>query len=540
MTGQPDQPTQPPPDLPPEDQSPPLPPGPPLPPDPDSAGWQRLDARMMLVDPVRTIGRVALPALVGLVGVSTSRDGDLPPTMLPLILAIAVAVGLVPWLTTWYRIGDAQLQVRRGLMNRTLLTAPLDRVRSVDLEAPLLHRLLGVTRVRIGTGVDDTRIELEALSVADADKLRRFLLARSEVAAGLAGGDRPTGDGAGPATPGVPGERPGQEGVPAPVELARIDWSWLRFAPFSLSRLVIVAGALGILAEFRESLPFLRGDWAESTGERVLAFSPWLVLLAAVAAVLLAWLLVSGLGYVVQWWDLRLVRERGTLRLTHGLFTARSTTVEDARVRGVELSETVLLQLVGGAELVTLATGVGSGGVTRVLPPSPRAVDVRVGEAVLGTSGALTVPLVTHGPAARRRCHFRAQQATLWLTGGVLAAALALDLPWWLPVVVLVAFAGVGVALAERSYHHLGHRLTVDHLVAGQPSARRVRTVLDRGGIIGWVVRETWLQRRRGLATLVATTAAGAERVVVVDVPVGTATAVARAATPGLLDEFLV
>ena len=39
--------------------------------------------------------------------------------------------------------------------------------------------------------------------------------------------------------------------------LARIDWSWLRFAPFSLSRLAVVAGAIGVLSQFGDSLPFL-------------------------------------------------------------------------------------------------------------------------------------------------------------------------------------------------------------------------------------------------------------------------------------------
>ena len=127
--------------------------------------------------------------------------------------------------------------------------------------------------------------------------------------------------------------------------LARIDWSWLRFAPFSLSRLAVVAGAIGVLSQFGDDLPFLNRDNLEHTlgvggplrarpGRRGRRWSPaWSI-----------WVLISVTGYVVQWWSFLLVRERGHLRLTAGLFTTRSTTVEDARIRGVALTEPVLLR----------------------------------------------------------------------------------------------------------------------------------------------------------------------------------------------------
>ena len=100
------------------------------------------------------------------------------------MLAVPVLLGLLPWLTIRYRITDTQFQQRRGLLSRKQVTAPLERVRSVDLEASLLQRALGLAKVQIGTGVDETRIELNALSVAQAEELRDFLLARGAPAGG--------------------------------------------------------------------------------------------------------------------------------------------------------------------------------------------------------------------------------------------------------------------------------------------------------------------------------------------------------------------
>ena len=56
-----------------------------------------------------------------------------------------------------------------------------------------------------------------------------------------------------PAAAPVPPVAPSAPAVP----LARIDWSWLRFAPFSLSRLVLVLGGLGVLLRRNAILVFM-------------------------------------------------------------------------------------------------------------------------------------------------------------------------------------------------------------------------------------------------------------------------------------------
>ncbi len=488
--------------------------------------WERLDPRMLLIGPVRAARQFAVPFLIALIGIRTS-DGAWGARALPLLVLGALVAGALPWLTTYFRSTDTQLQVRRGVLRRTVVTAPLDRVRSVDLESSLLHRLLGLTTVTIGTGVDETRIELDSLSTASADRLRVALLRRAAVAASSHAPEPDAAPAPGaPGAPSSPGAPPTPTGPvqpaasPAPDELARIDWSWLRFAPFSLSRLVVLAAMLGALSQFTDNLPVDRLDDAwQWLGSQALP-----VVLAGTAVLcLVGWVVVSVGGYVLRWWDLRLVRHDGNLRLTAGLFTTRSTSIEEARIRGVVLSEPLLLRAVGGADLSTLATGVGSGGVTTVLPPCPVDVAARVGTAVLEDERPLTVQLRPHGPDARRRCHVRAQRPTMVALGAVPVLWL-LDAPGWAVGTTAVAAAVLALAGAVTgvmAYRHLGHALAPGHLVSGAGALQRTRTVLERDGIIGWVVRQSWFQRRSGLATLVATTAAGPERVVVVDVPAG-------------------
>jgi putative membrane protein len=506
-------------------------------------GWVRLSPRKLLLDPVKAVGQAVVPVVVALVGISQS-DMRFWPVVLPLAVIAPLLLGALPWLTTHYRLTDTQIQVRSGILNKTTSTAPLDRVRSVDLEASLLHRVLGLQKVQVGTGVDDDRITLDALATADAQALRTSLLGRRVAAApqvveqAYATGPETPHPSADPTAKSAPAHAPAPV-APAPaVALATIDWSWLRFAPFSLGRLVLLVGGLGVLSQFADELPIWNEETATSVWEWLTQFTLVVIVPTLAVGALVVWLVVSVAGYVLQWWGFRLVREHGSLHLTSGLLTTRSTTVEEAKVRGVEMTEPVLMRLVGGAELSTLATGVESG-VTQVLPPCPRTVAVGVGEAVLDRPGPLSGPLVEHGSKAHRRAWFRQLRNALDVIVLLAVGWWWFDLSWWWLASIGAALLALAGVVGETSYRHLGHALADDHLVAGSGTLARVRTVLETDGIIGWVVSQSWWQRRIGLADLTATTAAGTERVVVRDVRLEVAVALADAATPGLLGDFV-
>jgi putative membrane protein len=110
---------------------------------------------------------------------------------------------------------------------------------------------------------------------------------------------------------------------------------------------------------------------------------------------------------------------------------------------------------------------------------------------------------------------------------------------WHGSLLVLVPLLLVGaVSLGRDRYRALGHSVTTEHLVTQHGSLDRQRVVLDRDGIIGWKVEQSFFQRRVGVATLVATTAAGAQHYDVVDVPVEMAYAVLAQVSPDLIAEF--
>jgi putative membrane protein len=500
------------------------------------AHWRRLDPRMLLVHPVNELVRF-LPALVAVFVVgSTSGRHDWWHAA---AVAVPVALGLLRFLTTSFRVADGQLELRRGLVNRNTLTAPLDRVRTVELTASPIHRVLGLAKVRIGTGSATKsgreKLELDALSLAEARTMRAALLHRSPAAPTETSADRPKlQSGSDSFTTAV-------VNPPADDVLLRLDPTWLRFAPLTTSGLVIALGALGATSQFSGQLLGRVADDL-NLGERAATVPVWVAVVGAVVSFVVVISVLAVLGYVLTNWRFTLSRDRAgrSYHVTRGLLTARETSIETARVRGVEVHEPLGLRLAGGGRLSAIVTGLSrrESGSAPLVPPAPRSVVAAVGARVLDEALPLTAPLRRHGPAARRRRMVRAVAGALVITAGWVVVVAAAGWPG--PAYVVAALPPVvGVALAQDRYRRLGHALTPHHLVVRKHSFRGRRDALQRDGIIGWNLRQTWFQRRAGLATLVATTSAGRQGYSTLDVPEDEAVAVARAVTPDLLEPFL-
>jgi putative membrane protein len=331
------------------------------------------------------------------------------------------------------------------------------------------------------------------------------------------------------------------EEAPTDVELLRFDPGWVRYAPLTSSGNVIAAGLLAVLGQFSEQLGT---EWFSESDVRRQAeqLSPAAVIPLVLVAFLVLGALFSLLGYFVANWGFQLARDsRGrSFHVRRGLLTSTETSLERERVRGLSVDEPLGLRLAHAARLYAIVTGVSKSeaGRTQLVPPAPRRVIDETGVKVLETSDPLELTLVQHGPAARRRRWTRALVGAGVLPVAAIALAAATPLTWWVVLPAMLAVP-VGAGLAFDRYRRLGHGLSADHLVVRSGSLRGRRDVLQRTGIIGWNIEQSWFQRRAGLVTLVATTAAGAQEYAAIDIPEALAIALADEAVPGLVEPFL-
>jgi putative membrane protein len=485
------------------------------------APWRRLDPRMLVVTPAAGFVRL-LPAFV--IFLITGRgDGDLTRVWISLGAAgMLVLFGALRWRFTRYRITPDRVELHSGWLNRQRRSVPRDRIRTVDLTAKLEHRVFGLTVVKVGAatapGQGDGGLALDAVSKAEADRLRRELLERPAPASSTAD------------TQDVPDAPPG-------IELARLDWGWIRYAPLTFSSLAGVGVVAGAVFNLLGEVGIDAGDAGEAAFNR-LARAGFAAAIGIVAATVLGIAVLGALLlFAERWFGYRLTREPdGSLRVRRGLLTRRSLSVAQERLRGVEIVEPLLLRAGRGAQARALAAGLAKdtqGGVLQ--PPVPRAEAHRVAAAVTGAAPPQTTraQLRRHPRAATRRRFVR----TLVPAAVLIAAAFVLDARLLGPVSLLLLPVATLLALDRARW--LGHAVTPGYLVSRQGSVLRRTVALQRSGVIGWTVRQSVFQRRAGLATVEAVTGAGAGGYPVVDVAAADVAALLVAATPAEVSSLL-
>nr|WP_042190103.1 PH domain-containing protein [Kibdelosporangium sp. MJ126-NF4]CEL19092.1 transmembrane protein, distant homology with ydbT [Kibdelosporangium sp. MJ126-NF4]CTQ95106.1 transmembrane protein, distant homology with ydbT [Kibdelosporangium sp. MJ126-NF4] len=493
-----------------------------------AATWQQLDRRTIFVAPLMPLLSVIGAVTVIVLFRGWEKVGFWEPAIAGGI-AVALFVGNAwHWKTTRYRVTDTHVELHIGLIVRKHRSLPKDRVRAVDMSANVFHRMFGLSVVTIGTGrhvaESDDELKLEAVSAGEAERLRTLLLHRAD----------------------TPVQHQRQTGT-----LTKFSPTWMRYAPLTLFGFIAVAVLVGGLFQLARTIDL---DLWESGPIRTLAHwyeSTPLVLSILVSAVvvLLLTTLLSVLLYVVFYWGFELTRQNGTLRVQYGLINKRSVSIEEQRLRGIRVDEPLLVRATGGARVKAVATGLNKKkddddkwelDADLLLPQAPIAEARKVVAAVLGVSPAPTeATLVSHPFAAARRL-------VMWhaIGGAVPAVTLGilsvLDLtPWWIAQVLLVLIP-ISALLGYGEYRGLGHTVDGDFLVVRWGLAPRATVALQRTGVIGWKIRQSFFQRRAKLISVTATVAAGSGAYTIRYADQHGALQVADTAVPGLLEPFLV
>lgn len=457
--------------------------------------WLHLSPRMLLVHPVHEVLR-QIPVLIGSL-VLGSATGN--PVWALIGVGLIVGYGLARWFTTAYRIGADEVQLRTGVLQRKVLSVPRNRIRSVSTDARLLHRVLGLTVLRVSTGQEaagDTSFALDALPAREVPLLRATLLAESL---------------ASPASI----DPAGAQGR----VLARWQLSWLRYSPLTFTGLLMIAAALGVVSQ-TGVLAALRDSRAARAGTGLLETMGAVgSVVVGVVVILTASVALSVLQSLLTYANLVLRRDADLLHLSNGLLRVRESTFDMRRLRGGSLREPLLVRIFGGARLDAVMTGVaGVGEASQLLPPCPRPIAESVLVDLIAEPDAVTGALTPHGPAATRRRWTRAMVLPAAVAGALTVVTATVGAPAWAwPVLGVLTLFSLFLAV-DRS-RSLGHRVGGGWLVARAGSLVRRRDCVSAAGIVGWTVRQTLMQRRAGVATVIAATAAGVKRYEVVDVP---------------------
>jgi putative membrane protein len=324
----------------------------------EAAGWHRLHP----LTPVVRAGRQLVALIVLLAGISFVNRGQAGGQLFIdlALIGVALAGGFISWLVTRWRVADGVLQVDTGLIRRDSRRFPLSQIQAIDVVQTGLARVLGLAelQLRVAGGDSSRGGRLACLRLADAEQLRRQLLAVSASAASVQVGSVQAGSvqaGSGQAGSGqaasAQGSLAGTHGVAA---------SAIRPATAGSSAAVAFDGGPERLL-FRVRSGRLAVAIVFSRAGGIAA-----VVIAAVAVVVattgrtaaIASFLPAAIGIVLAVWRW-FNGEYGTtvaaapdgLRLRSGLVQITAETIRPGRVQGIRLVEPLIWRAFGWCRL---------------------------------------------------------------------------------------------------------------------------------------------------------------------------------------------
>lgn len=488
------------------------------------APWERLSWRMLLVDPLGSLTRLAPLFLISL-WLGSNRSNYWFEFI---VISLVVVAGVLRWLSTSYQVGRTHIVLKKGFFSRQVVTVARNRIRSVDTESDLFHRVMRVSIVEVGTGRSDAgksgaeRFRLNAIDTALVEPLRDELLKHRRAL-----------------DPNLSLEDEEQWGSRFGEDIARWRVTWARFAPFSfigfgvLLSMWLITWQMGDMHSRIMDLALVEGtiDWLDSLGE------PYAVVGKGIAI----WFVAGVLGiitYAIRYGKYALTERGSVLYVQNGILRRKHQALDKARLRGVEIRVPVYLRMLGGGRLEPIMTGTKKGAAASTLLPQAPLKDVRrVATRIVGDEIPVTVRLRRHPWKATRRRITRGL-LPFWIVAGLFILIRIDSGPsadvwvyWGIPA-ALVFF----LLLSFDRIRQLGHALLPDMLVTSHGSWAAKRTVLESDGIIAWTVSQSVFQRSAKVATVTAATPAGAGGYSVMDMDADEAWALAEALTPGITD----
>jgi putative membrane protein len=317
---------------------------------------RRLHPAGMVIDSLQALRGLLGPAAIGFAVTVLNRGLDGSTVVFAGVVAViavlvAAVIGVAVWRSTTYDVTGRAVRYRRGILQRTEKSLPLDRIQSVGTVQGPVQRLLGVVELRIEAagGGRGSEIALGALGADAAADLRARL---------------------------DPERRPeaGQDGHAEPGRHPRADAAReRRLGRRALMTAALTSGQIGVALPLVAAATQFADDLVragvDDVDPGILPSGALMLAAIALGVGLVAWLLAIT-GTVLAFAGFSVARDEDRLRIRRGLLQRHETVIPVARVHAVRMVEGVLRQPFGLASLRVESAGyAGEPGVATTLYP---------------------------------------------------------------------------------------------------------------------------------------------------------------------------
>jgi putative membrane protein len=152
----------------------------------------RLDIKGLLVGLVMGLPQLFFPIIAIVFGTRSQNNPELIPIAIGAVLMISVLFRWIGWMRFRYYIGEHDVRIESGLLNRTARSIPYERIQDVSIEQKPLARIFGLGEVKFETGNGDgDDAKLSFVSVEEANRLREVVKTHKSGAVVAAGAEEP-------------------------------------------------------------------------------------------------------------------------------------------------------------------------------------------------------------------------------------------------------------------------------------------------------------------------------------------------------------
>ena len=140
---------------------------------------ERLHISGLFVGFVSGLPQLVFPLVAAVFGVRKSDNPALIPIVIAAVLAFSLFFRWLAWLRFRYYVGDHDIRVEKGILNRTARSIPYERIQDVSIEQKPLARMMGLGEVKFETGSGDgDDAKLSFVTLDEANRLRALIRSR--------------------------------------------------------------------------------------------------------------------------------------------------------------------------------------------------------------------------------------------------------------------------------------------------------------------------------------------------------------------------
>ena len=140
---------------------------------------ERLHISGLFVAFISGLPQLLFPLLAAVFGARKSDNPALIPIMIAVVLALSLFFRWLTWLRFRYHVGDDDIRVEKGILNRTARSIPYERIQDVSIQQKPLARMLGLSEVKFETGGGDgDDAKLSFVTLDEANRLRALVRSR--------------------------------------------------------------------------------------------------------------------------------------------------------------------------------------------------------------------------------------------------------------------------------------------------------------------------------------------------------------------------